>query len=123
MDEVDILIIGAGPAGAIASAYLNKLKYKVLVIEKLQFPRFVIGESLLPHCMDHLDEVNFLPNIKKHGFQLKTGAVFYKGEQRLGFLFEEQFTKGWTWTWQVKRADFDHILIKTAEEQGVTVKF
>lgn len=123
MDEVDVLIIGAGPAGAVASAFLNNLKYKVLVLEKLLFPRFVIGESLLPHCMDHLDEVNFLPNVKKHRFQLKTGAAFYKGEQRLGFLFEDQFTKGWTWTWQVKRADFDHLLIKSAEEQGVNVKF
>lgn len=123
MEEVDVLVIGAGPAGAVASAFLNNLKYKVLVLEKLLFPRFVIGESLLPHCMDHLDEVNFLPNIKKHGFQLKTGAAFYKGEQRLGFLFEDQLTKGWTWTWQVKRADFDNILIKSAEEQGVKVKF
>jgi len=123
MDEVDVLVIGAGPAGAVSSAFLNNLKYKVLVLEKLLFPRFVIGESLLPHCMDHLDEVNFLPNVKKHGFQLKTGAAFYKGEQRLAFLFDDQLTKGWTWTWQVKRADFDHILIKTAEEQGVEVKF
>ncbi len=123
MEEVDVLIIGAGPAGAVASAYLNKLNYKVLVLEKIKFPRFVIGESLLPHCMDHLDAVGFLPNIKKHGFQTKTGAGFFKGEERLNFLFEDQFTKGWNWTWQVKRADFDNILIQTAQEQGVPVKF
>ncbi len=122
-ENVDILVIGAGPAGAVAAAYLNKNNYKVLVLEKEQFPRFVIGESLLPQCMAHLEEVGFLENVKKHGFQLKTGAAFYKGEQKIEFLFADQFTKGWTWTWQVKRAEFDHILINTAIEQGVTVKF
>lgn len=121
--KVDILVIGAGPAGSVSSAWLNKNGYKVLVLEKVKFPRFVIGESLLPHCMDHLDEVGFLPNVKKHGFQLKNGAAFYKGETRTDFLFNDQHSKGWTWTWQVKRADFDNILIKTAEEQGVEVCF
>lgn len=122
-ENVDVLVIGAGPAGAVASAYLNKNNHKVLVLEKEQFPRFVIGESLLPQCMEHLDEVGFLPNLKKHGFQLKTGAAFYNGDERLEFFFDHQFTKGWTWTWQVKRAEFDNILINTAIEQGVTVKF
>ncbi len=122
-ENVDVLVIGAGPAGAVASAYLNQKNYKVLVLEKEQFPRFVIGESLLPQCMEHLDAVGFLPNIKKHGFQLKSGAGFFNGNERLEFLFDDQFTKGWTWTWQVKRADFDNILINTAIEQGVAVKF
>ncbi|MBC7864327.1 MAG: tryptophan 7-halogenase [Bacteroidia bacterium] len=122
-EEVDVVVIGAGPSGSVASAWLNKQGYKVLVLEKIKFPRFVIGESLLPHCMDHLEAVGFLDAVKKHGFQLKTGAAFYKGDHRTDFLFKDQHSKGWTWTWQVKRADFDHILIKTAEEQGVTVKF
>ena len=120
---VDILVIGAGPSGSVASAWLNKQGYKVLVLEKVKFPRFVIGESLLPHCMDHLEAVGFLPAVKKHGFQLKNGAAFYKEDERIDFLFSDQHTKGWTWTWQVKRADFDHILIRAAEEQGVTVNF
>jgi flavin-dependent dehydrogenase len=123
MEYVDVLVIGAGPAGAVASAYLNKNNLKVLVLEKQKFPRFVIGESLLPHCMDHLSEVGFVDNVKKHGFQLKTGAAFYKGKDKIEFLFNDQFTNGWTWTWQVKRADFDHILINSAMEQGVPVKF
>lgn len=122
-ENIDVLIIGAGPAGAVAASYLNKKQFKVLVLEKEVFPRFVIGESLLPQCMEHLEEVGFLPNVEKHGFQLKTGAAFYKGEQKMEFLFNNQFTKGWTWTWQVKRAEFDSILINTAIEQGVTVKF
>jgi flavin-dependent dehydrogenase len=123
MQKIDVLIIGAGPAGAVASAYLNKNNFKVNVIEKVKFPRFVIGESLLPHCMDHLSEVGFLENVKKHGFQLKTGAAFYKGNNKTEFLFNDQFTDGWTWTWQVKRSEFDNILINTAQEQGVPVQF
>lgn len=123
MEQVDVLIIGAGPAGAVSSAWLNKNNYKVLVLEKQKFPRFVIGESLLPHCMDHLAEVGFIDNIKKHGFQIKTGASFYRGEHKTDFLFADQFTNGWSWTWQVKRADFDNILINSAIEQGVPVKF
>ncbi|MCW5919245.1 MAG: tryptophan 7-halogenase, partial [Bacteroidetes bacterium] len=123
MENVDVLIIGAGPSGSVASAYLNKQNIKVLVLEKQKFPRFVIGESLLPHCMDHLSEVGFIDNIKKHGFQEKTGAAFYKGKHKTEFYFNDQFSKGWSWTWQVKRADFDNILISTAIEQGVEVKF
>jgi flavin-dependent dehydrogenase len=123
MENVDVLIIGGGPAGAVSSAWLNKNNYKVLVLEKQKFPRFVIGESLLPHCMDHLSEVGFIDNITKHGFQKKTGASFYKGDHRTDFLFADQFTDGWSWTWQVKRAEFDNILINTAIEQGVPVKF
>src|SRR5437588_318440 len=95
--KIDVLVIGAGPSGSVSSAYLNKLGYKVTVLEKVKFPRFVIGESLLPHCMDHLDAVGFLPVLKAHGFQIKNGAAFYKGEQQLNFLFNEQHTKGWTW--------------------------
>jgi len=121
--NIDVLVIGAGPSGSVSSAYLNKLGYKVIVLEKMKFPRFVIGESLLPHCMDHLDAVGFLPAVKEHGFQIKNGAAFYKGEQQLNFFFNEQHTKGWTWTWQVKRADFDNILIKEAQKQGVEVHF
>lgn len=119
----DIVVIGAGPAGAVASAYLNKQGYDVLVLEKQKFPRFVIGESLLPQCMEHLEEVGFLEAVKAHGFQLKNGAAFYKGDHRIEFLFADQFTNGWTWTWQVKRAEFDQILINEAQRQGVPVKF
>lgn len=85
MEIVDVLIIGAGPAGAVASAYLNKQNLKVLVLEKQKFPRFVIGESLLPHCMDHLSEVGFIENIKKHGFQEKQALHFIKGNIRRSF--------------------------------------
>lgn len=121
--NTDVVVIGAGPAGAVAAAYLNKQGHQVLVLEKQVFPRFVIGESLLPHCMDQLDAVGFLPAVQAHGFQKKTGAAFYRDERRCDFFFSEQFTKGWSWTWQVQRKDFDNILIQEAAKQGVTVEF
>src|SRR5580700_10549149 len=73
--EVDILIIGAGPAGSSAAALLHKQGFKLLVVEKQIFPRFVIGESLLPHCMDLLQEADLLAAVEARQFIHKTGAV------------------------------------------------
>ena len=123
MKNYDVIIIGAGPSGAVSAAYLNKKGYQVLVLEKSEFPRFVIGESLLPHCMDHLDEAGLLEAVKAVGFQKKTGATFYKGDTKCEFLFDEQYTESWKWTWQVKRADFDKVLIDEVIKQGVEVLF
>ena len=74
--EVDVVVIGAGPAGSVASSKLIKEGLKVLVLEKMQFPRFVIGESLLPHSMDYLDDLGLLPAVEALKFQVKTGACF-----------------------------------------------
>lgn len=119
----DVVVIGAGPAGSVAASKLLREGFKVLVLEKAVFPRFVIGESLLPHSMDYLDELGLLPAIEKLNFQLKTGACFYHNGERCDFLFENQFSKGWSYTFQVKRADFDHALIKEVEKQGAQVEF
>ena len=123
MQTVDVLVIGAGPAGAVAASYLKKQGYQVTILEKEKFPRFQIGESLLPCCMEHLEEAGLLEAVKIKNFQKKTGAAFMRGNKRCEFLFSEQFTKGWTWTWQVKRADFDHTLAEAARANGVDVKF
>lgn len=122
-DQYDVIIIGAGPSGAVSAAYLTNKNLSVLVIEKENFPRFVIGESLLPHCMDHLQEAGLLESIKDKEFQVKTGAAFYRGDERCDFLFKDQFTKGWEWTYQVKRASFDKALIDEAEKKGVKVLY
>ena len=57
---MDVLIIGAGPSGCVAASYLHNNNITVKVVEKNKFPRFVIGESLLPRCMDHFEEVGLL---------------------------------------------------------------
>src|SRR5690242_5861983 len=100
-ENYDVLVIGAGPAGCIASSILNKNGFKVKIVEKEKFPRFVIGESLLPRVMDHLDEAGLLETIKQAGFQEKFGAKFVRGEEVCDFNFSDQFSQGWNWTWQV----------------------
>jgi flavin-dependent dehydrogenase len=122
-EKVDVLVIGAGPAGTIAASIVNKAGFKVKIVEKLKFPRFVIGESLLPRCMEALEEAGFLEAVKKRGFQEKFGAKFVKNGRICDYFFADQFTKGWTWTWQVPRAEFDQILAEEVEKMGVPVAY
>lgn len=122
-ETTDVLVIGAGPAGAIAASIMNKNGLKVKVVEKQKFPRFVIGESLLPRCMDHFEEAGFLQTLKKQGYQEKKGAIFLKENKRCEFEFSEQYTKGWEWTWQVPRAHFDKVMTDELDKMGVNVDF
>lgn len=119
----DVVVIGAGPSGTIAAGILHKNGFKVRVVEKEKFPRFVIGESLLPRCMVPLEESGLMDAVKAKGFQIKNGAKFVWGEAVCDFEFANQYTEGWGWTWQVPRADFDHTLAKALEEKGVPVHY
>lgn len=119
----DVLIIGAGPAGIVSAAYLQNQGIKVFVVEKTSFPRFVIGESLIPQCMDNLEEAGLLNAVKSAGFQKKFGARFIKGNQVGEFDFSQKHGEGWDWTWQVPRADFDMVLAEEAIRQGVEIRF
>ncbi len=123
-EKVDVLVIGAGPSGTVAASIINKAGFKTKIVEKEQFPRFVIGESLLPRCMEPLEEAGFLPVLKAQGYQEKFGAKFVNQNQEvMDFNFSDQFTKGWNWTWQVPRGDFDHVLAKEVERMGVPVEY
>jgi len=122
-EQVDILVIGAGPSGSMAGAMANKSGLRVKIIEKTKFPRFVIGESLLTRCMDHFEEAGVLEELKKHNFQVKNGAIFLKGEQRCEFNFAEQFTKGKEWTWQAPRDQFDKVIADIVESMGVAIDY
>ena len=93
-EEVDVLIIGAGPSGVMAASIVNKNGFKVKIVEKTKFPRYVIGESLLARSMEHFEEAGVLDVLKEQQFQKKHGAIFLKGNQKCEFDFSEQFTKG-----------------------------
>jgi flavin-dependent dehydrogenase len=121
IEKVDVLVIGAGPAGTVAASIVNKAGFKVKIIEKQKFPRFVIGESLLPRCMEALTEAGFVDALKEKGFQEKSGAKFVKNGKICDYFFADQFTAGWNWTWQVPRAEFDKTLADTVEKMGVQV--
>jgi len=120
-EKIDVLVIGAGPSGTVAAAIVKKAGYSVKIVEKLNFPRFVIGESLLPRCMEALTEAGFVEAVKEKGFQEKFGAKFVKNGKICDYFFADQFTSGWNWTWQVPRAEFDKTLADTVEKMGVPV--
>jgi hypothetical protein len=119
----DVLIIGAGPSGSIAAAMLVRQGFKVLVLEKQKFPRFSVGESLLAQTLGLIDEAGMLEVVLSAGFQFKNGAVFVRGDQQAEYNFANKLTPGYGYTFQVPRADFDHLLIKEAERIGAEVRF
>ena len=120
-EKTDVLVIGAGPSGTVAASIIKKAGFTVMIVEKMKFPRFVIGESLLPRCMEALEEAGFLDAVKENGFQEKYGAKFVKNGKICDYFFADQFTPGWSWTWQVPRATFDKTLADTCEKMGIPV--
>ncbi len=123
MNSTDVLVIGAGPAGTVAASIVNKAGYQVQIVEKMKFPRFVIGESLLPRCMEALGEAGFLEAVAEKNFQQKGGAKFVKNGKICDYRFADQFTQGWQWTYQVPRSEFDKTLADTVEKMGVPVHY
>ncbi|MFG6177055.1 NAD(P)/FAD-dependent oxidoreductase [Halomonas sp. THAF12] len=121
-ETTDIAIIGAGPAGAAAAAWLSRRGHDVRVLERQHFPRFSIGESLLPQCMTHLEACGLLEAARAGNFQPKNGAAFcWKGAEA-AIDFRDKFSPGPGTTWQVERADFDQRLIGGARQAGARVE-
>lgn len=123
MERRQVVIIGAGPSGAIAAALLKRKGHDVLVIERQHFPRFSIGESLLSHCLDFVEEAGMLDAVNAAGFQRKNGAAFAWGERYSAFDFGDTFSNGKPTTFQVQRADFDKLLADQAALQGVEIRY
>ncbi|WP_444998344.1 NAD(P)/FAD-dependent oxidoreductase [Aliikangiella sp. IMCC44359] len=122
-EKTDVLVIGAGPSGSLAASLLQKQGVDVRIVEKQVFPRFSIGESLLPQLMCFLKEGDMLETVDSAGYQFKNGAAFSKNGQYSAFNFEEKFSNGPGTTYQVKRAEFDHRLALKAEELGVPIAY
>jgi flavin-dependent dehydrogenase len=119
----DVLVIGAGPAGSIASALLARRGFKVLVLERQKFPRFSIGESLLACSMELLAEAGMIEAVMTRGFQFKNGAAFDRNGEFSEFNFAEKSSPGHPFTFQVPRADFDATLASEAQRQGAELRF
>lgn len=122
-ETTQVLIIGAGPAGSVAAALLRQQGRQVLMLEKQRFPRFSIGESLLPQSMEYLEQAGMLRAVVEAGFQHKNGAAFACDGRHTAFDFRNKSSLGWGTTYQVQRADFDNVLAREAERFGTELRF
>jgi len=126
MPEVvyDAIIIGGGPGGSTAASYLAKSGQRVLVLEKERFPRFHIGESLLPYNRRIFEEMGVLSKLESAGLMRKYGAQFHlgNGSKSLSLCFRNgKFTRE-PIAFQVERAKFDQILLQHASSLGAEVR-
>lgn len=119
----DVIVIGAGPSGSAAGAYLASRGYRVHILERVHFPRFSIGESLLPQSMSFLEEAGLLDCVLAANFQFKDGAVFRRGAEEVSLDFREKIGAGWGTTFQVKRDVFDDVLVRGAVAKGAQLSF
>ncbi|MGF1718634.1 NAD(P)/FAD-dependent oxidoreductase [Vibrio kyushuensis] len=121
--SAQVVIVGAGPSGSIAAALLLKQGIEAVVIEKALFPRFSIGESLLPACMEVIEKAGMKADVEAAKFQYKDGAAFRCNGQYTEFDFQDKFTDGPCTTFQVQRGNFDKILADSAQKQGIEIRY
>src|SRR6266480_3443631 len=109
--SVDVSIIGGGPGGSTVATLLAQRGRKVVLLEKEKFPRFHIGESLLPFNMDVFRELGVEKQLEAAGFVKKFGAEFCAGNGigRFTFRFRNGLIPGYGMSYQVLRSEFDHI--------------
>lgn len=121
--DLDALILGGGPAGATAAAVLAAKGRNVLVVEREPFPRYKVGESLLPYCYFPLERIGMVDKLRASSFVKKYSVQFAAMDGRVSapFYFFQHFDHAASQTWQVVRSEFDQMMLDNAVEKGARV--
>lgn len=121
--QTDVVVIGGGPGGSTAATYLARAGHKVILFEREQFPRFKIGESLLPLNMPILADLGVMPEMERR-FIRKYAANFCdrRGGRRARYPFAKAINRNHPYAYEVERAEFDEMLLANARAHGVDVR-
>jgi len=119
----DVIVIGGGPSGSTVSTLLAKRGRRVILFEREKFPRYHIGESLIPETFWVLDELGMLPKMRESHFVKKYSVQFVTGTGKLSepFYFHDNKPHESSQTWQIERSEFDLTMLNNARENGVEV--
>ena len=119
----DVIVIGGGPSGSATATLIAQKGYKVELFEREHFPRFHIGESLIPHTYNVLKRLNMLPKMQASHFTKKHSVQFVTQYGKLSepFYFHDHHPDESSQTWQVRRSEFDHMLLNNARDHNVAV--
>ena len=121
--QYDVLLIGAGPSGSSAAALLAEYGHNVLLIEREKFPRYHIGESLLPFTHEPLKRLGLIERMRASAFIKKYSVQFVStsGKASEPFYFNTRYDDDVAQTWQVLRSEFDQMLLDHARDKGANV--
>src|SRR5688572_21166743 len=121
--QYDVVVIGGGPAGSTVAALLAEAGRKVLVVERTKFPRFHIGESLMPETYWVFKRLGMLPKLRDSDFVKKYSVQFVTatGKESQPFFFDERDPRECSQTWQVPRDRFDQMMLDNAAGRGAEV--
>jgi len=121
--QYDALLIGAGPSGSTAAALLAEYGHNVLLIEREKFPRYHIGESLLPFTYEPLKRLGLIERMRASAFIKKYSVQFIStsGKASQPFYFNTRYDDDVAQTWQVLRSEFDQMLLDNARDKGAHV--
>jgi flavin-dependent dehydrogenase len=120
----DAIVVGGGPAGATTATLLAQHGRQVLLLERESFPRYHIGESLMPHTWFTFERLGVLDWLKQSGSPRKHSVQFVSisGKVSQPFYFFKTITEDWASTWQIRRSDFDKMMLENAAATGVDVR-